>query len=77
MAIRQSKYVAITSGVGGRTLASRKELIGLIFSNNGLIPTGTRLEFEEEKNVGEYFGYTSAEYEAASVYLGYVNKYSR
>lgn len=76
MAIRQSKYVAITSGVGGRTLASRKELIGLIFSNNGLIPTGTRLEFEEEKNVGEYFGYTSAEYEAASVYLGYVNKYS-
>lgn len=76
MAIRQSKYVAITSGVGGRELATRKELIGLIFSNNGLIPTGTRLEFEEEKNVGEYFGYTSAEYEAASLYLGYVNKYN-
>lgn len=76
MAIRQSKYVAITSGVGGRELATRKELIGLIFSNNELIPTGTRLEFEEEKNVGEYFGYTSAEYEAASLYLGYVNKYN-
>lgn len=76
MAIRQSKYVAITSGVGGRELATRKELIGLVFSDNDLIPTGTRLEFEEEKNIGEYFGYTSAEYEAASIYLGYVNKYN-
>jgi hypothetical protein len=76
MAIRQSKYVAITSGVGGRELATRKELIGLIFSDNALIPTGTRLEFEEEKNVGEYFGYASAEYDAASIYLGYVNKYN-
>lgn len=76
MAIRQSKYVAITSGVGGRELASRKELIGLIFSNNDLIPTGTRLEFEEEKNAGEYFGYNSPEYMVSSTYLGYVNKYN-
>lgn len=76
MAIRQSKYVAITSGVGARSAASRKELIGLLFSTSMLIPTETRLEFEEEKNVGEYFGYNSAEYAAAVLYLGYVNKYS-
>lgn len=76
MAIRQSKYVAISSGVGGRTLAARKELIGLIFTSNELIPTSMRLEFETAKNVGEYFGYNSAEYQAAAEYLGYVNKYN-
>lgn len=76
MSIRQSKYVAITSGVGGRAIAARKELIGLIFTTNELIPTNTRLEFEEESNVALYFGYNSPEHKVAQLYLGYINKYT-
>lgn len=75
MAISQTKYVQITSGQGGGAAAARKELIGRFFVNNEKIPTDTVLEFESAEAVAGYFGGTSAEAEAASLYFGYVNKY--
>lgn len=75
MAISQTKYVQITSGQGGAAAAARKELIGRFFVNNEKIPTGTVLEFESAEAVAGYFGGTSDEAEAASLYFGYVNKY--
>lgn len=74
MAISQSRYVDITSGVGAGAAASTRELIGRFFSTNSLIPTGTSLEFTSADEVATYFGSASDEYKRALFYFGWVSK---
>lgn len=73
--ISQSKYVSITSGLGGAAAATEKELIARIFTANGLIPANTVLEFTSSESVNEYFGSASAESAIADKYFGFTNKY--
>ena len=79
MAISQSRYVLITSGVGGAAAAGRRELIARLMTTNTLAPTLGVVEFgggaaAALKNVGAYFGTTSAEYAFAQKYFGFVSK---
>lgn len=79
MAISKSRYVLITSGVGGEAVAGRRELIARVMTTNTLAPTDSILEFgggatTALKNVGIHFGTTSAEYAFASKYFGYISK---
>lgn len=76
MAISQSKYVSITSGVGGAAAASRKDLILRLLTTNALFPTNTVLEFTSAADVGEYAGTNSTEYKLAQAYFGRVSKSS-
>ena len=69
-----TKYVDITSGVGGSTQVARRELIGRIFTTNELVPTDTVLEFTELEDVASYFGTASEEYKRSSFYFGFVSK---
>ena len=72
MAISQTKYIDITSGVGGEATASRRELIGRVISSNALIPVNKILEFNQSQ-AAEYFG-SSAEGEIASKYFAFISK---
>jgi hypothetical protein len=74
MAIDLTKYVDITSGVGGADQVALRELIARIFTTNILAPTKTLIEFTDLDSVGIYFGYTSEEYKRAQFYFGWVSK---
>lgn len=71
--ISQTKYVDITSGVGGQAQASAREPILRAFTTAALIPTGTVLRFTSASAVGDYFGYNSQEYSLAQSYFGFVS----
>lgn len=82
MAISKTRYVLITSGVGGQAAVGRRELIARVFTNNILVPTQGVLEFGGGAtaallNVGNYFGTTSNEYKFASKYFGFISKDAR
>ena len=82
MAISQSRYVLITSGVGGAAAAGRRDLIARLMTTNTKAPTKGVLEFgggaaAALKNVGLHFGTSSAEYAFASKYFGWVSKDAR
>lgn len=74
MPISQSKYVSITSGIGGQSAASRKDLGLRLFTTNTLFPINTILEFTSALDVENYAGSTSAEAKLASAYFGWVSK---
>lgn len=74
MAIAFSKYVKITSGVGGGAGVRQRELIGRIFTLNPLVPTKTIVEFDNPDDVAAYFGSASEEYARAKFYFGWVSK---
>ena len=74
MAIRQSKYIDITSGVGGRSAVSDRELIARVFTTNELCGFGHVYEFNDADSVMEYFGSSSNEYKYAVKYFGFVSK---
>ena len=66
--IPASAIVRITPGVldaGG----AAAELLGLILTNSTRIPIGTVLEFANANDVGEYFGFSSAQYDNAVIYF--------
>ena len=71
--ISQSKYVDITSGVGGQAAAGAREPILRLFTASGVIPTGTVLEFTDAQGAGNYFGFNSREYALAQSYFGFVS----
>lgn len=73
--ISQSKYVDITSGVGGEASVSGRQLILRLFTSATQMPTGKVLEFADADNVGKYFGFSSKEYKLAVKYFGYVSSY--
>lgn len=74
MPISQSKYVSITSGIGGQSAASRKDLGLRLFTTNALFPINTILEFTSALDVANFAGSTSAEATIASAYFGWVSK---
>ncbi len=74
MAIAFTKYVDITSGVGGGSTVRRRDLILRLFTTNTLLATGTTAEFESADEVLAYFGSTSEEYKRAAFYFGFVSK---
>ncbi len=74
MAIAFTKYVDITSGVGGVAQVVARELIGRLFTNNPLVPTKSLGEFTDINSVGAYFGTSSEEYKRAQFYFGWISK---
>lgn len=77
MAISQSKYVIITSGVGGAAAVTARELIARLITDSAKTPVNVALEFSTLADVSAFYGAQSKEYKAASVYFGFVNKYQR
>jgi hypothetical protein len=74
MAISFTKYVNITSGVGGAGAVRQRDLIGRIFTANVLLAVGTMAEFDTLADVSTLFGSTSDEYKRAAFYFGWVSK---
>jgi hypothetical protein len=74
MAIKLTRYVDITSGVGAGANVGTRRLIGRFFDDNDLIPTGSFVEFDSADDVATYFGSDSLEYARAAFYFGWVSK---
>lgn len=74
MAISFTRYVNITSAVGGNGGVAQRQLIGRIFTTNHLVPTGGIIEFPNASSVGSYFGLASEEYKRALFYFGRISK---
>ena len=73
MSIPMTKYVNITSGVGGNANVATRKLIGCVFTTNAMVDPLLPLFFQSADNVGLYFGTTSEEYLRAVKYFGYIS----
>lgn len=73
MAIKQTKYVVITSGVIGASAVAQRSLTGLRMTTDGRVPVGALVQFIDAGAVLDYFGSTSPEYAYAVKYFGYVS----
>lgn len=73
MAIKQTKYVVITSGVIGASAVAQRSLAGLRMTTSGRVPIGAVIQFIDAGAVSDYFGSTSPEYDYAVKYFGYVS----
>lgn len=74
MAIAFTKYVNITSGVGGGAGVRQRDLIARIFTTNVALTIGTMAEMTTLADVATLFGTSSTEYKMASFYFGWVSK---
>lgn len=74
MAIPLTRYVDITSGLGGGAVATTRNLVGRLFTANALLPVGTFLSFSSAAAVGTFFGTSSEEYLRSVFYFGWVSK---
>ena len=74
MAIAFTKYIDITSSVGGAEIVPQQELILRIITTNPLLPTGSLIEFTSAAAVGAYFGTSSEEYSRSVPYFSRVSK---
>jgi len=74
MSIAFTKYVDITSGVGGGAGVRLRDLIGRLFTANVMLPPRSMVEFTTSDDVGIYFGTTSEEYKRALFYFSRVSK---
>lgn len=74
MAISITRYVDITSGVGGAAQATTRALIARFMSASPLVPTQAILEMTTLQDVADFFGTSSDEYKRAVKYFGYVSK---
>ena len=78
MSIPLSKYVQITSGVGGSTQVNTRQYIGNIFTTNTMVDPLVPLTFSGGplaalQQISNYFGPTSEEYLRAVFYFGYMS----
>lgn len=76
-AISFTRYVDIVSGVGAGAGVAQRQLIGRLFTQNNLLPPKSFIDFdvsENADNVGEYFGFASAEYKRAQFYSAWISK---
>ena len=74
MAISFRRYIDITSGVGAGARVPGRELIGRIYTSNPLVPTGTIVEFDEAREIADFFGSESEEYKRGAFYFGFISK---
>lgn len=65
MSIAFSKYVRITSGVGGAAVSRNRELIPRVMSTSELLSPDAVYEFTTAEDVGNFFGKQSEEYKRA------------
>lgn len=77
MPIAFTKYVSITSAVGGAGGVSQRELILRVFTTNDLVPTETLVEFTSAADVRSFFGSASEEYKRALTYFSWISKQFR
>lgn len=74
MAISESRYVSITSGVGGGSAISTRNLVARLFTANVLLPPQSFISFTNSTDVGTYFGLGSEEYLRSIFYFGWLSK---
>jgi hypothetical protein len=73
MSIRFSKYINITSVVGGAAQVPQRQWCGRVFSTNPLVPPNAVLQFASAADVGAYFGTSSDAYNRALKYFQYAS----
>lgn len=73
MAIKFTKYIDITSGVGGAAAAARRDMGLRVFTTNPLLTYGSVLVCNDADEVMGMFGSDSEEYQIASNYFGYIS----
>jgi hypothetical protein len=69
MSISISRYVDITSGVGGASVVAQRSLVARIFTSSSLVPPRSFVAFSTAEAVGDYFGTSSEEYLRAVFYF--------
>lgn len=74
MAISISKYVDITSGVGGNPTVADRDFLALFISSSSSFLPGERVEFTSLADVATRVPTNSPEYTAAQYYFGYISK---
>ena len=74
MSISFRKYVLIVSGVAAGAAVRARNLILRVFTSNEFVPTQGILEFTDQTQVGDYFGFDSREYKIAVFYFGWISK---
>lgn len=74
MTISITRYVNITSGVGGQAGVPRRNFMLRQFTQNALIPAGAVVTFSNLADVRKYFGSAADEYKVAEKYFGFVSK---
>lgn len=74
MAIRKSKYVDITSGIGGRDAVGRRNLGGRVFTMHPALAYQGVRSFGTADEVMNFFGSDSAEYRFAVKYFSFISK---
>lgn len=74
MAISITRYVDITSSVGGGTIVPTRDLFGRIFTDSPLLPPQTMIQFTTADEVADYFGSSSEEYFRAAFYFSWTSK---
>ncbi len=73
MTISLSRYVSITSGLGGGAVATTRSLVGRLFTDSQYLPPSAFVSFNDATSVGRYFGTASEEYLRAVFYFSYSN----
>ena len=75
MAIRFTKYVDITSAVGGAAQVPARQWCARVFTTNPLVGPNAVLQFTDSdaSDVGAFFGTQSEEYQRAVNYMSYVS----
>lgn len=74
MAIAFSKYVDITSAVGGAAQAVGRELILRLMTTSPSVPTETVVEFDTLAEVAAFFDTTVDDYLEAQFYFSFISK---
>jgi len=74
MAISITRYVDITSGLGGGSIVQNRELVARLFTSNPLLPPQSFISFDSAAEVASYFGVQSEEYLRAVFYFSWVSK---
>lgn len=74
MSISITRYVDITSGVGGTSAVAQRELILRLFTTNDAVAAGSVVELTTLDDVESLFGTNSEEYRRATSYFGWVSK---
>jgi hypothetical protein len=69
-----TRYVDITSGVGGANPVPRRDLILREVTQNPLVPAGAVVVFNSPEAAGTFFGEATDEYKVAVKYFGFVSK---
>lgn len=74
MSISLTRYVDITSGIGGAAVVPTRDLVGRFFTANNLLPPQSFILFTTAADVGAYFGSSSEEYLRAVFYFSWISK---